>query len=438
MSMPIAPHLTDFKGFPLHSWYSDEARFTERYPLLQSALDVDVAVIGGGFTGLSSALTLAEKGLSVALLEGALIGYGASGRNGGQVLHGFAAPQSQLRKQLGESMARQCWELSLAGVDLLAERITQHKIDCHLHWGYLTTASTPHQIAQLQGWQQQLADYGHNDTQWLDEAELAQHIHSPAYRAGLYDRRCGHIQPLRYAQGLARAASQLGVNIFEASPAVALEETAHAVTIRTARGLIRAGTAILACNVDIGRLRPTLRRRFVPVASHIIATEPLGQEHARQLLPGNAAVCDSNHLLDYFRLTPDHRLLFGGRAHRPERHESFVIQERQRKLGSIFPSLASCKIDYSWHGYIDIGLNKLPQLGREGQRVYYAQGFAGHGVALSGLAGWLIANAITGTSKDFDLLAALPESRLPLPLALQNSLVRLATLYYRLRDKLGR
>ncbi|WP_199102560.1 FAD-binding oxidoreductase [Aquitalea sp. ASV11] len=437
MKREHAPHLSQFDGHHVNSWYAASAPLRERYPVLGEVVRCDVCVVGAGLTGLSAALTLVEKGLSVAVLEGALVGFGASGRNGGQILHGFAAPFRVFEQQLGTRAARQCWEASLDGLALIANRIHQHHIDCDLRWGFLTTASNRHQHQQLRKQLSTLHSCGYHDAQWLEGKELAEQINSPVYTAALHDSGCGHLHPLKYAQGLARAASRAGVRLFEHSPVTSIDEDRLGLQIGTPGGWIRADKMVLACNVDIGALQPQLRRAILPVESHILATAPLTAEHAASLLPEGAAVCSSDKLLDYFRLTPDHRLLFGGRTSRPYAQRQALIADRHARMVSIFPSLNNSPIDYAWSGHVDIGPARLPQIGRQGQRVYHAQGFAGHGLAFTGVAGQMIAEAIAGDLGRFDIFNKLYAHPLPLPASMEESLIRLGSLYYRLRDALG-
>lgn len=436
----MTPHLDLFQGRHPASWYAATAEAERQYPKLgpDESVEADVCVIGGGFTGLNCALELATRGIRTVLIEGGLIGHGASGRNGGQILHGFACSTETLARQIGADAAHQCWALSLEGVDRIARQVERYGIDCDLHWGYVTTASHPRQMRQLAAWQDALVRLGYRRTHLVEGAALREDIDSPAYIGGLHDSGCGHLHPLRYAQGLARAAQTLGVQVFEDTRAVRIEPGARRVEVRTAQGgSIRAQHLVLACNVDIAGLEPRLARRFLPVWSHIIATEPLDVETASRLLPRQAAICDSQHVLSYFRLSSDRRMLFGGRLKRQHSTPEGIAAERRAELAKIFPDLAGCRIDYSWGGYIDLGLNKAPQFGRLPERVYYAQGFAGHGVALSGLAGQLIAEAIDTGSAGFDLFSRLRPPPIPLHGLLATPLVRLGVAFYRLCDRLG-
>lgn len=435
----ISPHLSQFNGRHIDSWYAASCTHDITFtPLGPEAANADVCIIGAGFTGLSCALALAEQGVQVTVLEGGLVGFGASGRNGGQVLHGFACPTDLIKRQLGDTAARLCWEMSQHAVGQLAQRVERHNIDCSLTWGYLTAASTAKQLKHLQQIEQQLHDYNYHQTRLLSQTELAQQINSQAYVGGLFDAGCGHLHPLCYAQGLAQAAAEAGVTIYEQTRAIKIDTRTDSVQISCGDGgQITAKHLVLACNVDIGGLDADLGRRFLPVISHIIATQPLSIEHCKRLLPNNAAVCDSNHVLNYYRLSNDQRMLFGGRLKSPSADPISITQQRRAELAQIFPSLANTRIDYSWGGYIDIGLNKAPQFGRKNQLIYYAQGFAGHGVALTGLAGQLIADAILQESAGFDLFAQIKSPPIPLHKLTASALIRCGVAFYRLRDRLG-
>ncbi|TDR73498.1 NAD(P)/FAD-dependent oxidoreductase [Paludibacterium purpuratum] len=434
-----APHLDTFQGRHADSWYADSLDDLPVFPALeQQVLETDVCIVGAGLTGLTTALTLAENGIRAVVLEGALVGFGASGRNGGQVLHGFACPQTRLARQLGDDGARLCWALSLAGVAALKERVERHNIDCDLHWGYVTVAENARQLRALADWRQALHGQGYPRTTLLTGADLREEIDSPAYIGGLHDSGCGHLHPLRYTLGLARAAVAQGAQLFERTRVSRIDEDTRGVIVHTAGGgTIRADRLILACNVDIGALKPGLARRFLPVASHIVATAPLPAELRSRLLPREAAVCDSRHVLNYFRLSSDGRLLFGGRLKRPQADQAGIRAERRAEMARIFPELGEVAIDYSWGGYIDMGLNKVPQFGRLGQRILYAQGFAGHGVALTGIAGQLMARAIEEDNAGFDLLAGLRAPTIPFAGRADDALIRLGVTFYRLRDRLG-
>lgn len=434
-----APHLDTFTGQHVSSWYAATAGETAPGPRLGGQqLDSEVCILGGGLTGLSAALELAENGTEAVVLEGALAGFGASGRNGGQVLHGFACDAATLQKKLGEERARACWQLTVDAVDALAARVARYRIDCDLGWGHITVAQNAREQRALEQQHASLTRLGYRRHQLLGGAALAAQIASPLYIGGLHDSGCGHLHPLRYTQGLARAAVAQGARLFEHSRAVRIDEDPAGVTVITDEGgRVRARHLLLACNVDIGTLCPGLARRFLPIASHIVATAPLPASLAESLLPQNAAVCDCRHVLNYFRLSADGRLLFGGRLKRRNAGEAAIRAERRAVLAKIFPALAGYPIDYSWGGHIDLGLDKTPQFGRLSRRILYSQGFAGHGVVLAGLAGRLMANACCGDEDGFDLFAAPPARAIPLRGHADDALVRIGLTYYRLCDWLG-
>lgn len=434
-----SPHLDRFTGRHINSWYAASCGDMPTFsPLPAELTSCDVCIIGAGFTGLSCALELAEHGLQVRVIEGGLIGYGASGRNGGQLLHGFACSTAVIANQLGDEAARQCWQMSRQAVTRVAERIQRYQIDCDLNWGAITTASTSRQLHQLALLHQQLERFDYHQSRVLNQQTLLEQVNSQAYCGGLLDTGCGHLHPLRYVQGLARAASQAGARIHETSRASRIRQHHGKVLVDCDQGgCIQADRLVLACNVDIGSLNAGLAQRFLPVISHIIATEPLPESLTRSLLPGNAAVCDSNHVLNYYRLSSDRRMLFGGRLKNPSAPPEQIAEQRRYQLARIFPALAHCRIDYSWGGMIDIALNKAPQFGRLESNIYYAQGFAGHGVALTGLAGELIAQAILQDSSGFDLFSRIKSPRIFLHSFSSAALIRCGIAFYRLRDRLG-
>jgi gamma-glutamylputrescine oxidase len=433
-------HLDRFQGHHVESWYAATAESDRVYPKLgaEESIEADVCVIGGGLTGLNCALELAERGIDTVLLEGGLIGYGASGRNGGQILHGFACPLSTIERELGRDAARLCWNLSIDGVTRIADQVRRYDIDCDLRWGYVTAAANARQMRGLAASRDALQRQGYGKARLIEGEALREELDSPAYIGGLRDDGCGHLHPLRYTQGLARAAQAQGVRIFEQSRVVRADTARQRIELVCDNGAkIRTQQLVFACNVDVGALSTPLGQRFLPVWSHIIATEPLPVETACRLLPRQAAICDSNHVLNYFRLSSDRRMLFGGRLKRQRNTPAGIAAERSRELARIFPDLAECRIDYSWGGYIDMGLDKAPQFGRLAPRVYYAQGFAGHGVALTGLAGQLIAETIDSGSAGFDLFAQLRPPRIPLHALTAKPLVDIGVACYRLCDRLG-
>jgi gamma-glutamylputrescine oxidase len=419
-------------------------------PALRGSERADVCVVGGGISGCSAALALAERGYRVCLLEAERLGWGASGRNGGQVLPGIAAEQPALAHLAGDEAALHIWRLSLEAIALIKHRLNRHAIDCEWTDGQMLTAIRPRQWQALRHWQGWLQRHGYEGTQLLDRATLGGVLESRRYVGALYDPAAGHLQPLRYTLGLAQAALGAGVTLHEGSRvlgyALGAEGTgARAgadargggqVRVRTADGEVLCDWLLFAGNAWLGDTVPSLARKVVSVGSYIIATEPLGAGRAQRLISNDAAVCDTNWILDYFRRTRDDRLLFGGRVNYSGIDVRAIAPATRRRMLKVYPQLAGARIDYAWGCLLDITLNRAPHFGRLAPNVYYLQGFSGHGVALAGLAGQLIAEAIAGSAERFDVFARLPHRDFPGGERLRRPLLALAMLWYRLRDLL--
>ncbi|MFN3580670.1 MAG: NAD(P)/FAD-dependent oxidoreductase [Pseudomonas sp.] len=414
------------------SWYQASISPQAVRPSLQGEQRVDVCVVGGGYTGISAALELAKAGRTVALLEAEHVGWGCSGRNGGQINPGLAADQAALEKQLGAADARTLWKLSLDGIALLRARVAEYAIDCDLKQGILLVANKPRHIPELKAWQASLEKLGYDQLVFHDRPSL-QGLLNADYQAGVMDWGGGDLHPLKYVLGLATAAEQHGARIYEKTAVLDYQQHSTGVSVRTAQGQIRAEHLLLAGNAYIGKLLPWQQRRFMPIGSFVGATAPLG-ELAEQLIPSRSAVCDMNTLIDYYRLSADGRLLFGGRASaRDARPEALRQTMRQRMIG-VFPALADTDFDYLWGGQVAMTASKAPHFGRLGQRVLFTQGYSGQGVALAGLAGKLMADALMGQQQGFDLFARLKHLPVPPGAPLQTAIRTLALLWYRLRD----
>ena len=421
-----------------HSYYVATAPRGAGHEALESALDCDVAVVGGGLAGLSAAIELAQRGYSVVVLEAQQVGWGASGRNGGQVIAGLACDQSVIEQQLGDTASRAVWDMTMEALRLIGERRERFDIDCDWHSGYLSLAVNARKAKDLQTWQAHMQRaYGY-ETQWIAPPEMPKWIASERFHSGVHDPLGGHLHPLKYSLGLARAAATLGVKIFEASAVLAMEPGAT-VRLRTARGSVRASHVLLAGNVYLHGVAPTLEKRIMPVGTYIVASEPLAPELARALIPSGAAVCDTNFVLDYFRPTADHRMLYGGRVSYSTATPIHLAASMQRRMATTFPQLADTKIEYSWGGFVDISMNRAPDFGRlpgEQSNVYYLQGFSGHGLALTGLAGRLVAEAIAGDAERFDTFARIRHRPFPGGRLLRTPALVMGMAYYRLRDML--
>ncbi|MFN0184236.1 MAG: NAD(P)/FAD-dependent oxidoreductase [Aquabacterium sp.] len=411
---------------------------------LQGDVEADVAVVGGGLAGLSAALDLAQAGRRVVLLEAQRIGFGASGRNGGQAIHGLACDQAVIEHDLGLSAARRIWDMSIEALDLLRQRIRDHAIDCDWQDGYLAVAIGPRKAAALLAATDDLeARYGFAQKR-IAKADLSGWIASPRYDAAVHDPRSGHLHPLKYTLGLARAARAAGVTIHEHSAVLRVAQGPTPV-LHTATGTVRAGQVLLAGNVYLDGVAPGIEARIMPVGTYIVASQPLAPQRAAALIPCGAAVCDTNFVLDYFRLAPDarhgdaQRLLYGGRVSYSARTPRHLVASMAGRMHRTFPQLAEVGVDHAWGGFVDITMSRAPDFGRlpasgHAANVYYLQGFSGHGVALTGLAGRLVAQAMRGDAERFDLFARLRHRAFPGGRLLRMPSLVLGMAWYRLKD----
>ncbi|WP_118180284.1 NAD(P)/FAD-dependent oxidoreductase [Paraburkholderia phosphatilytica] len=419
------------------SYYAATVNDTTRHPALDESLDADVCVIGAGLTGISAALNLAERGHRVVVLEASKVGWAASGRNGGQMIGGFACGVDEFSKHLPEADVKRMWAMGLETLAIVRERVAKHRIDCDLTDGYLTAANKPRDVASLRKWQDEAANrFGYNRFRYVEEEDLPRYVQSSRYLGGLYDPDSGHLHPLNYTLGLARAAVEAGARIFEDSCVTALREENGAHVIETERGRVKARFVVLACNTWLGPLAPDLARKIMPVGTYVIATEPLGEARAKALMPAQAAVCDSRFVLDYFRPSPDGRLLWGGKVSYSTFAPRNLADAMRRDMLKTFPQLADVKIDYAWGGFVDITMNRAPHFGRLSPTVYFAQGFSGHGVNTTGLAGKLIAEAIDGQASRFDLFDKIRHRDFPGGATLRTPALVLAMAWYRMKDLL--
>ncbi|MCE0731486.1 FAD-binding oxidoreductase [Halomonas sp. G15] len=422
---------------PPNSWYRDSiAVDLGACPPLEGEVRADVCVVGGGITGCSAALELAERGYSVVLLEAGVIGYGASGRSGGQILPGLGTDMATVEKALGRERARDIWQLSREAVRLTAERVERHAIPCDLQWGYLHAAVKPRHVRELAEHRERMArDYDYHDLEMLEGDALRERVVTDAYPAALHESAAGHLHPLNYTLGLARAARDAGVVIHEQSAAVAIERGQPA-SVRTAAGRVTADFVVLGTNAYQAGLVPEMGGRVMRAANYMIATAPLSEDQAAQVLPHNDALSDANFVLDYYRLSGDRRLIYGGEVSYDGREPKGIQERMDAKIARLFPVLEGISIDYRWGGDVAITLNRAPDFGRLGGNIYYAQGYSGHGMALAGLAGRLMAEAIAGQAECFDAFAAMPHRRFPGGALLRTPLLVLATTFYKLRDRL--
>jgi gamma-glutamylputrescine oxidase len=397
-------------------------------------VEADVVVIGAGYTGLSSALHLAEAGFKVVVLEAAKVGWGASGRNGGQLVHSYSRDMDVIEARYGATTAQALGSMAFEGAKIIRERIEKYQIDCHFKPGGMFAAITAKQVKQLEHHKQLWERYGHQQLSLLDATESESAIGTGRYRATLLDQSAGHMHPLRLAQGEAAAFESLGGVVHEGSPVLRIERGDPAV-VHTAQGQVKARFVIVACNAYIGGLEPQLASRSMPCGTQVIATEPLGDRFP-EILPTDYCVEDSNFLLDYFRLSGDRRLLYGGGviygARDPQHVESII----RPKLLKTFPQLKDVRIDYGWTGNFLLTLSRLPEVGRLSSSIYYSQGCSGHGVTFTHLIGRVLSEVIQGQANRFDAFANLPHYPFPGGRWFRVPLTALGAWYYDLRDKL--
>lgn len=422
------------------SYYAATANRQLAQPPLAGEQVADVCVVGGGFSGLNTAIELARKGFSVVLLEAHLIGWGASGRNGGQLIRGVGHGVEQFENVIGADGVRQIKLMGLEAVELVRQRVEEFQIDCDLTWGYCDLANKPSHLAGFAEDKAELESLGYrHEVRLLQPGQMAEVVGSNQYCGGMIDMGSGHLHPLNLALGEAAVALSLGVKLYEHSPVTRIDYGPE-VSVHTARGKVRAKTLVLACNAYLNGLDPTLGGKVLPAGSYVIATEPLGEERARRLIPQNMALCDQRVALDYYRLSADNRLLFGGACHYSGRDPADIAAYMRPKMLKVFPELADVRIDFQWGGMIGIGANRLPQIGRlkDQPNVFHAQAYAGHGVNATHLAGKLLAEAIAGQQGGgFELFDKVPHMTFPGGKHLRSPLLALGMAWYRLKEALG-
>ena len=446
--------MTEAKELKLtqNSYYTATANEQPQYPKLASNMEADVCVVGGGLAGLSAAIELADRGYSVVVLEAKQIGWGASGRNGGQIISGLACGLDVIEKHLGFEASKKVWNMSLEALDLVRERVKRFNIDCDLADGFLGVSVNPKKGAALCEWFDDMVKRYQYDqeAQLIEPKDLRNWIDSPRYYNAYFDKRSGHLHPLNYTLGLAKGASQIGVQIFQNSVVTSIQQGSainkEAVQLHTESGSVKAKYVVLAGNMYLPefspKLAPTLTNRIMPVGTYIIGTEPIDPSLASKLIPTNSAVCDTNFVLDYFRFSANKesvapRMIYGGRVSYSALTPPNLTQNMQSRMAETFPQLKNTKIEFTWGGFVDITMNRAPDFGRISPNVYYLQGFSGHGVALTGLAGKLVGEAISGQAERLDLLAKIKHHDFPGGKLLRTPALVLGMLWYQLRDKIG-
>jgi len=425
------------------AYYTATVNQESDYPQLEGDVRVDVAIVGGGFTGINTALELAEKGLKVAVIEAEKVAWGATGRNGGQVtgsLSGDEAMRKQMRKTLGKDVDDFIWGLRWRGHDIIKNRVAKYNIDCDLKFGHLHAAYKPSHMKELTASYNEAVEHGMGDqVSLLNRDDMPEYLESPIYHGAIYNKKNMHLHSLNLCLGEARAAESLGALIFEHSPVIDIDHGNSKLNqppkVITEKGTVTANTVMLAGNAYHRLERMKMSGKIFPAAGGIVCTEPLGDDVANAINPKDLAVYDCRFVLDYFRLTADKRLLFGGGANYSGRPSRDIEAELRPAIEKTFPRLEGVKIDFQWSGMMGIVINRIPQLGKLSDNVFYAQGYSGHGIATTHIISEIMANAISGHMKEFDTFANCSHIRVPGSEWLGNQFLAIGMWYYVLLEK---
>lgn len=434
---PLPPHPYAGTGAHTGSYYAASANPAPERPPLTGAQDIDICVVGAGYSGLSTALHLAEQGHKVAIVEGARVGWGASGRNGGQIVNGLNASLQTIEKRYGKDTATFVAGLVQEGGQIIRDRVATYGIQCDLKNGNVFAALTPAHMRELEARRSLWASYGLHNQDVLGRDEMRQHANTDLYVGGVIDHSGGHMHPLNLALGEAAAFESLGGTIYEMSPVLSVDTEAARPVVRTATGQITCKTLVLCGNAYLGNVVPTLTWRVMPVSTQIMATRPLGEARARDLMPSDTCVEDVRYILDYYRMSADHRLLFGGGTVYGGADPKDIRAKLQRNLDKVFPQLKGIEIDYAWSGNFALSFSRVPQMGRIGANTYFAHGYSGHGVTGSHTFGRILAQAINGDLTRFDVFANLPWYPFPGGRIFRVPYSVIGSWWYAARDRLG-
>jgi gamma-glutamylputrescine oxidase len=418
------------------SYYAASRNNSREFPQLQKQLRCDVCIIGAGFSGLSSALHLAEKGFHVVVLEAAKVGFGATGRNGGQIVNSYSRDVDVIEQRYDQKTAQALNEMIFEGGEIIRSRIAQYNIDCDYQQGGIFAALNAKQMRGLAEQKANWERFGNHQLHLLDKDELSKRVGTQAYQGGLLDMKGGHIHPLNLALGEAEAILSLGGEIYEQS-AVVSYQAGEPATVLTEQGKVTANYVLFAGNAYLGELEPKLSDKAIRCGTQVVATEPLSEDLCQQLLAENDCVEDCNYLLDYYRLTADRRLLFGGGVVYGAKPLASIEKQIRPKFEALFPQLKGVAVDYAWTGNFLLTYSRMPQFGRLDSNIYYLQGYSGHGVTCTHLAGKLLAEVLSDQAQRFDVFASLNHYRFPGGRHLQVPFTALGAVYYNLRDKLG-
>ncbi len=418
------------------SYYADSAHPSPERPFLQGAVQADVCIIGAGYTGLSAGLHLAEAGFKVVILEQAKVGWGASGRNGGQIVHSYSRDIDVIENNYGKEQAKPLAEMMFEGAQIIRERVAKYNIDCDLKSGGVYAALTKKKVKALEEQKQLWEKWGNRNLTLIDnKEEIKKVVNTDIYQALLVDKSGGHFHPLNLTLGEAAAFEQNSGVIYENSPVIKIERGSIPV-VHTALGFVQAKFVVVACNAYIGDLEPKLANMAMPCGTQVITTEPLGRL-ADEIIPSDYCVEDNNFLLDYYRLSGDKRLIFGGGVIYGARDPSHIESILRPNMLKVFPQLKNAKIDYGWTGNFLLTLSRMPEVGKLSDNIYYSQGCSGHGVTFTHLIGRLLAEAIRGQAERFSAFERLPHYPFPGGRLFRVPLTALGAVWYDLRDRLG-
>ena len=417
------------------SYYAATANERTDYPVLEGSKSVDICVVGAGFTGVSTALNLAERGYSVALIEANRVGWGASGRNGGHLISGVSGLE-KIQKKHGNGTADVMWDIKWRGNDIIYDRVEKYGIDCDLKSGFVETALKPRQLADLESYaaERERRNFPYKYELW-DRDKTREMLGTDSYIGGFACYRDGHLHPLNLCIGEAHAAHTLGAQIYEQSPVTGIEH-GERPKVKTANGYVQADSVVLAGNA-YSLLEPKhLSNLVFPAGTYVIGTEPLSEDLANEINPSDISACDANEVVDYFRLSADKRMLFGGACNYSGREPASIKAYIQPKMLKVYPQLKNVRIEYEWGGQIGIVLNRIPAVGRINNNVYYCQGYSGHGVSATHVMSEIISDGVAGTMEKFDLFANMGHFRIPGSQWFGNQIIALGMLYYKMKDKL--
>ncbi len=419
------------------SYYAASANASPKRPPLSGDQNIDICIVGAGYSGLSTGLHLIEKGYKVAIIEGAQVGWGASGRNGGQIVNGLNASLQTIQKRYGADTANFVAGLVQEGGEIIRERIKTYDIHCDLKEGNVVTAYTGAHMRELEDRLNLWAGYGIKNQEMLDKEQLRKHVNSDVYVGGVIDHTGGHMHPLNLALGEAAAFEKLGGVIYENSPVIHVATEAAKPVVKTRDGSITCNTVVLCGNAYLGHVVPTLTSRVMPVSTQVIATEPLGEDRAHDLMPTDVCIEDVRYILDYYRMSADKRMLFGGGLVYGGTDPSDIRAKLQPNMEKVFPQLKGTKIDFAWSGNFALSFSRVPQMGRIGSNTYFVHGFSGHGVTGSHTFGRILSEAINGDRTRFDAFANVPWYPFPGGRLFRVPYSVAGSWWYALRDRLG-